>query len=137
MATVAFHSLDNAEVIDVEFVNLQGQWRLRKLLVDSGFTGSSSVILGNDTTELIRAQIPATQTTGALQGAQNRAWVTCRIPQMADRARAGGAGALGAVGGRHDRHAVRDPGQRRARDRVAIANVFGHGIEASRNGRMV
>ena len=82
MATVAFHSLDNAEVIDVEFVNLQGQSRLLKLLVDSGFTGSSSVILGNDTTELIRAQIPATQTTGALQGAQNRAWVTCRIPQV-------------------------------------------------------
>ena len=50
--------------------------------MDSGFTGRSSVILGNASVELIRAQIPATQTTGALQGAQNRAWVTCRIPQV-------------------------------------------------------
>ena len=45
MATVAFPSLDNAEVIDVEFVTLQGQSRLLKLL-------------------------------------QNRAWVTCCIPQL-------------------------------------------------------
>ena len=57
MTTVAFRSLDNAEVIDVEFVTLQGKLRLLKLFVDSGFTGRSSVILGNASVELIRAQI--------------------------------------------------------------------------------
>ena len=82
MATVYYRSLDNAEVIDVEFLTLQGGTRLLKLLVDSGFTGNSSVILSNDLSDLVRAQIPATQTSGALQGPQERGWVTCRIPEL-------------------------------------------------------
>jgi hypothetical protein len=82
MATVYYRSLDNAEVIDVEFLTLQGGTRLLKLLVDSGFTGNSSVILSNDLSDLVHAQIPATQTSGALQGPQERGWVTCRIPEL-------------------------------------------------------
>src|SRR5437667_12667036 len=50
-----------------------------KLLVDSGFVGQSSFVLAEDAAELFRAELPPTQTTGALHGLQNRAWVTCRI----------------------------------------------------------
>lgn len=82
MAVVYFPSLDLAEVIEVEFLTLQGGVRLLKLLVDSGFTGKSSVVLGRDASDLIRAQVPPAQVSGALQGAQDRGWVTCRIPQL-------------------------------------------------------
>jgi hypothetical protein len=82
MASVNWRSLDDAEVIDVEFLTLQGGARSLKLLVDSGFTGKSSVILGDDANDLIRAELPAAQATGALQGPQDRAWVTCRVPEL-------------------------------------------------------
>jgi hypothetical protein len=58
MAVVCYRSLDDAEVIEVEFLTLQGSVRVLKLLVDSGFTGKSSLILGNDARELVRAEIP-------------------------------------------------------------------------------
>src|SRR5260221_3705292 len=82
MATVYFPSRDDVEVIDVEFLTPQGGSRSLKLLVDSGFTGKSSVVLGDDAFELIRAKMPPTQATGALRGAQERGWVTCRIPRL-------------------------------------------------------
>jgi hypothetical protein len=82
MATVYYPSRRDAEVIAVEFLTPQGGSRLRKLLVDSGFTGKSSVVLGDDAFELVHAQTPAAHATGALQGAQNRGWVTCRIPAL-------------------------------------------------------
>jgi hypothetical protein len=79
MATAYYGSLDEAEVVSVEFLTLQGEARSLQLLVDSGFTGKSSVILGKDAMDLVRAEVPPAQATGALQGPQNRAWVTCRI----------------------------------------------------------
>jgi hypothetical protein len=82
MAAVYFRSLDDAEVIEVEFLMLQAGGRVLKLLVDSGFTGKSSVVLDNDSRDLVRAEIPPAQATGALQGAQDRGWVTCRIPDL-------------------------------------------------------
>jgi hypothetical protein len=82
MATVFFDSLETAEVIEVEFLTLKGGVETRKLLVDSGFTGKSAVILGKDATELAHAQIPGAHTVGALHGPQDRAWVTCRIPKL-------------------------------------------------------
>jgi hypothetical protein len=82
MATVFYRSLNDAEVIDVEFLTLQGRARSLKLLVDSGFSGKSSVVLSNDASELVRAEVPPAEATGALQGAQNRGWVTCRILEL-------------------------------------------------------
>jgi hypothetical protein len=82
MATVYYRSIANAEVIDVEFLTLQGGTRSLKLLVDSGFTGNSSVILSQDAADLIQAQVPAAQAVGALQGPQERGWVTCRISEL-------------------------------------------------------
>jgi hypothetical protein len=52
MTTLVYRSLDNAEVVDVEFLTLQGRSRWLKLLVDSGFTGKSSVLLGEDSFDL-------------------------------------------------------------------------------------
>jgi hypothetical protein len=48
MATVSYRSLDDAEVVHVEFLTPPGGFSLLKLLVDSGFPGKSSIILGND-----------------------------------------------------------------------------------------
>ena len=73
MAAVYFRSLDEAEVIDVEFLKPQGGVRLFKLLVDSGFTGKSSVVLGQEASELVRAQVPPAQVSGALQGRRTAA----------------------------------------------------------------
>src|ERR1017187_8502426 len=82
MASVSFPSPEAAEIIEVDFVRLDGSTRSLKLLVDTGFTGKSSVIIGANDLDLIRAGLPATETTGALTGSQNRAWVTCRIGAM-------------------------------------------------------
>jgi len=79
MASVFYPSLIDAEVIDLQFVKLEGGFRSLRLLVDSGFTGRSSVVLQNAAADLIRAALPATNTTGAPQGLRDRAWVTCRI----------------------------------------------------------
>jgi len=54
MATVFFCGLDQAEVIEVEFLTPQGTSHVLRLLVDSGFTGRSSVVL-----DLRQARFPA------------------------------------------------------------------------------
>jgi len=82
MASAYFASLDTAEVIEVEFLSLQGNVRTLKLLVDTGSSGRSSVVLGPDAHELFRAMLPVAETTGALRGHQERAWVTCKIPGL-------------------------------------------------------
>jgi predicted aspartyl protease len=82
MATAFFPSLADAEVIDVEIVRLDGSIKAMRLLVDSGFTGSSSFVLPDSAVDLAIAALPARQTTGALQGSKDRAWVTCRIAAL-------------------------------------------------------
>jgi hypothetical protein len=86
MATAYYQSLDDADVIEVEFLPLQGNARTLKLLVDSGITGRSSVILGQDASDLVRAQMGPAESSGALHGTQNRAWVMCRITDLIYRA---------------------------------------------------
>src|ERR1700732_2558014 len=82
MATVVYHSLQDAEIIDLDFLTLQGEVRKQRLLVDTGFTGKSSLVLSRDAVDLFRAMLPATQAAGALHGSQDRAWVTCTIPEL-------------------------------------------------------
>jgi hypothetical protein len=82
MNTAHFPSYDDCEVIEVEFITVAGQSRRRKLLVDSGFTGESSLILDEGEAELIVAVADSAPTSGALRGDQNRGWVTCRIPAI-------------------------------------------------------
>jgi hypothetical protein len=82
MAVVTFPSLDDAEIIEVEFLTLSEASRPLKLLVDSGFTGKSSLVLGVDAYDLVRAQVPGSQAAGALQGTQHRGWVTCSVAPL-------------------------------------------------------
>lgn len=82
MGMTSWHSAEDAELIDVDFVRLDGERRSLKLLVDSGFTGGSSFVLGEDTIDLVRATYDPAEVVGAIQGQQNRAWVLCQIPAM-------------------------------------------------------
>ena len=79
MASVFFPSLADAEVVEVELLKLDGNFRSLRLLVDSGFTGTNSLVLPDSAVGLVWAALPATHTTGALQGLRDRGWVTCRI----------------------------------------------------------
>jgi hypothetical protein len=65
---VFYPSLADADVVDLEFLKSDGNARSLRLLVDSGFVGRSSVVLPHDAADLIRANLPASHTTGALQG---------------------------------------------------------------------
>lgn len=82
MSSAHYASRAHAEVITIELLPPRGDARAVQLLVDTGFTGTSSVILGLDAADLIRAEVPPSQATGALQGAQDRGWVTCRVPEL-------------------------------------------------------
>jgi hypothetical protein len=86
MPIVRYPSLVDAEVIEVEFLKLNGGISTLRLLVDSGFSGRSSFVLPEHFSELFRAEVPAAQTVGALQGMRHRAWVTCRIPALSFQA---------------------------------------------------
>ena len=82
MGTVYFPSDVGAEIVDVEFVTPSVTSRSLRLLVDSGFTGKSSLVLDRHDIDLVWASVPPAIASGALQGRQNRAWVTCRIPGL-------------------------------------------------------
>lgn len=82
MPTALFASHPEAEVVAVELQTLSGRHRPVQLLVDSGFTGESELILSIDECELTWTPISAVQTTGALQGQQLRVVVTGRVPAL-------------------------------------------------------
>jgi hypothetical protein len=83
MAIVHFSSRPEMEAIEIHFLTVYGTETPLTLLVDSGFTGQSSFVLPHDAPELIQAAAVAGQASGALHGLQQRALVTCRIPQLA------------------------------------------------------
>lgn len=83
MATVHFSSRREIEAIEIHFLTVHGMELPLTLLVDSGFTGQSSFVLPHDAPELIQAAAVAGQASGALHGLQQRALVTCRLPQLA------------------------------------------------------
>jgi hypothetical protein len=82
MPTANYPSSSDAEVIEVELLPVAGEARRLKLLVDSGFTGQSCLVLGNDSADLIQAVTAPAAVSGALSGEQSRAWVTCRVPEI-------------------------------------------------------
>ena len=56
---------------------------VRRLLIDSGFTGKSAFVLSPDDCERFRQRYaPPSQVTGALVGAHQRVWVKCSIPTL-------------------------------------------------------
>ena len=79
MNTVFFASLYEADVIDVDVTSLSGDIRRLRLLVDSGFTGRSSLVLPGDMMDFSHADVPEAESSGALHGLQKRGWVSCRV----------------------------------------------------------
>lgn len=82
MNTVSFASLANAEIIDVDLIPLTGNAQRVRLLVDSGFTGTSSLVLPRELAEFIQADLPESESAGALHGFQKRGWISSQIPGM-------------------------------------------------------
>ena len=72
MPATSFASLAEAEVVTVELEHLDGTIVTRTLMVDSGFTGASGVLLSNHDMSLIHASAPFATTGGALVGQQSR-----------------------------------------------------------------
>jgi hypothetical protein len=55
----------------------------RRLLVDSGFTGSSALVLDRqDAAQVRRRLAPQGNAAGALTGTQQRVWVGCSVPEL-------------------------------------------------------
>ena len=59
MAVVYFPSLAECDVVEVELSHPSGSPTAKRLLVDSGFTGDSSLILSEDDAHLALATIAA------------------------------------------------------------------------------
>lgn len=83
MATVSFSSDPSGEVIQVEFIPLTGATRVLQLLVDSGFTGISDMVLSINDHDLTWGTIRPVSAHGALHGDQQRAHVVCRVDGLA------------------------------------------------------
>lgn len=83
MGTTFWPSAEDAELVEVEFIKLDGASRSLTLLVDSGFTGESSFVLGENAIDLIRADYDPVAVVGAVEGKRRRAFVKCSIPAMA------------------------------------------------------
>lgn len=58
MAFVSYPSLDDADIVDVELLKLDGSVRTLRLLLDSGFTGRRSFVLPVAAADLVRATLP-------------------------------------------------------------------------------
>lgn len=82
MAIVHFASLNDCDLIEVEFVTSHGRRFPARLLVDSGFTGSSCFVLPESIPDLALANLSSAYATGALTGSQQRAIVRCSIPAL-------------------------------------------------------
>lgn len=83
MNTVFFQSLFEADVIELDVTSLSGDVRHLRLLVDSGFTGRSSLILPVEMMDFIHADVPEAESSGALHGLQKRGWVSCQVTGFA------------------------------------------------------
>ncbi len=82
MAILYSPSLDDGDVVEVQFVKPDGNAVAKLLLIDSGFTGQSCFVLSRDATDLSHAAAPAARTAGALAGMHNRMVVICRLPAL-------------------------------------------------------
>lgn len=82
VAIAYFPSLGAADVVEVAFASTRGSDLPLRLFVDSGFTGSSSFLLPPDIADLAMSPALTGHVFGAIQGAQLRVIVTCRIPPL-------------------------------------------------------
>ena len=84
MAVARFAYFQGLPTVLVSFQTRPPQVNVaRRLLVDSGFTGKSAVVLSTiDATHLRLRKAPASQVAGALAGAHERVWIKCSIPEL-------------------------------------------------------
>jgi predicted aspartyl protease len=82
MAIVHFASLDDCDLVEVEFVTSDGSRLVARLLVDSGFTGVSSFVLPDRLRDVAMANLSSAYAAGALTGRQQRALVCCSIAAL-------------------------------------------------------
>jgi hypothetical protein len=82
MAIAYFPSPEAAETIELAFAKPAGGETTRRLLVDSGFTGESSFVLPESSSDLAHAQATASRVAGALHGTQTRVVVSCGIQTL-------------------------------------------------------
>lgn len=82
MGIVRFDSLDDCDVVEVEFITSSGSQVAVRLFVDSGFTGASSFVLSDKLRELALANLSSAHAAGALAGRQQRVLVRCSIPAI-------------------------------------------------------
>jgi hypothetical protein len=82
MATAFFSSLPSGDVVEVDLIGPDGRTARKTLFVDSGFTGQSALILSPVEQSLCHAAAPSSIAGGALQGAQMRGLVVCRVPGL-------------------------------------------------------
>src|SRR4051812_41265725 len=79
MAIAFFSSIEEAETIEVAFVDPHGGKKMLRLLVDSGFTGQSSFVLPQSQDVLAHAAAPMAQVAGAIQGSQRCVVVSSEV----------------------------------------------------------
>jgi hypothetical protein len=79
MAIAYYPSLSDADTVELGFIDQSGSLRTLRLLVDSGFTGQSSFVLSESSSDLAHALVSAAQVSGAIQGIQKRVVVSCHI----------------------------------------------------------
>jgi hypothetical protein len=78
---VSFPFVFGQPVVEVLFARADGTTAARRLLVDSGFTGESSFVLGTTDFLSLGRQVAADSTvSGAVSGRQSRTWVMCLVP---------------------------------------------------------
>ncbi|MDA0841494.1 MAG: hypothetical protein O2857_27350 [Planctomycetota bacterium] len=82
MANVYFQSLDQGDLILVEFLTTEGGIRPMTMLVDSGYCGQSSFVVPSNERSIFLAPAGVGYTSGAIIGNQERGLVICRVPQV-------------------------------------------------------
>ena len=82
MSVAYFESLEDCDLIEVEFVDLRGNELAVRLFVDSGFTGASAFVLSDELSQLALANLSSAHVAGALTGRQRRVLVRCSIPAI-------------------------------------------------------
>ncbi len=85
MPIARFLSRDECDVVIVELERATGGAVAMHLLVDSGFTGQSAMVLSNRHEDVFLAPFPEAESVGALSGPQRRALVNCLIPELGFR----------------------------------------------------
>lgn len=83
MSTVYFASSPDCEVVNVELLAQDGSVRKTRLMVDSGFTGESALVLPSHLESLAHAHVDQAYAMGALSGKQTRVVARCRVSGLA------------------------------------------------------